>query len=1202
MSNDEIAQSGAAFPGAFRPTPGALEALAERLTSAEDAAVVRGLAGAARGLALTRLRARLKAPIVAVAADEAAADRLEKDLRFFAPDAVVRLPADEILPYDDLTPDRAIELGRLRGLFDLHLGSPAGGGWLVVLSARALARRVLPRAALDARSLLLAKDQTLDRDELAKSLVAAGYDSSPLVEDPGTFAMRGGVIDVWTPLSEAPARIEFLGDTIESLRLFDAATQRTLREVESLSISPAREFVLDETTRALAVATLRAAADAVDHPSLALRGLIDDVNSGQPSFGLEAIQPGLYAGGLVPVADYLPKDAIWFVDDPLGVDGALGRLWDELANAFTSVRGEGRLALEPEKHFLSAAEVGAELKKHRRISNGGYLEIGGARGADLDPIGFGFGSTKEIRQEILQHHGEEGALVPLAGRLRDWRERGIATLIACHNSGLAERLRRMLLDRDLQATLHPGAVPADPRALYAPNIHAHLFVGDVSAGFVDAAGGIALVADEEIFGPRSERKVRRARSEQPFVAQFRDLKNGDLVVHVDHGVARYEGMTRMELRSPAQPFTLGTPVKVHGDFLILQFAGKDRLYLPVSRLRQVQKYSGGDPETAKLDSLGSSTFATRKKRVKEELLKMAAELLDLYATRAAHTRPAFDAPDAMYRQFEADFEFEETADQEKAIADVLSDMQRPQPMDRLVCGDVGYGKTEVALRAAFKAIEDKKQVAVLVPTTVLAAQHFHTFQHRFKDYPVNVEMVSRFRGPKETKDVLRRAAEGKVDVVVGTHKLLGKDVSFKNLGLVVIDEEQRFGVKHKEQLKKLRKLVDVLTLTATPIPRTLHMAMSGVRDMSIIATPPSDRRAIRTFVTKFAPGVIKEAIDRELARGGQVFFVHNRVESIGGMEQFLRELLPHARIGVGHGQMDDSKLEEVMTDFVERKTDILLCTAIIESGLDIPSANTIIVNRADQFGLSQLYQIRGRVGRSRERAYAYLLVPAERQVTRDAQKRLHVLQQFTELGAGFQIASHDLEIRGGGNILGEDQSGQIAAVGFELYTQLMAEAVAEMRGEALREEIDPDVSLPVTALIPEEYVPEVPQRLSFYKRFAQAQTEDELYDIKGELRDLCGEVPVEVDCLVELMSVKQQMRSLRMRALEAGPQRLVLTLGADAALDAPRLAELVAKNAKRGWRLTPELKLVWPLDAPAEGAQWLEAARKLLRELTAVAA
>jgi transcription-repair coupling factor (superfamily II helicase) len=681
----------------------------------------------------------------------------------------------------------------------------------------------------------------------------------------------------------------------------------------------------------------------------------------------------------------------------------------------------------------------------------------------------------------------------------------------------------------------------------------------------------------------------RKLSADAFAQGFRDLKEGDLVVHTDFGIARYAGLTKMEVR--------GIP----GDFLVLEYAGRDKVYLPVSRMRLIQKFTGGDPSKVALDKLGSTSWEKTKRKVKEHLLKMAAELLSLYAARKAHPGTAFSAPDRYYRQFEADFEFEETPDQEKAIADVLSDMLRPEPMDRLVCGDVGYGKTEVAMRAAFKAVLDQKQVAVLVPTTVLAQQHWHTFRKRFDGYPVTIEVVSGMRRAQDNREALRRAREGKVDILIGTHKLLGAEVGFKDLGLLVVDEEQRFGVKQKERIKQFRSQVDVLTLTATPIPRTLNMAMSSLRDMSIIATPPEDRRAIRTFVVKFDPAQIREAILREVQRGGQVFFVHNRVRSIHSMERLLRETVPEVTVGVAHGQMGEGQLERVMTQFVDRQFQVLLCTAIIESGIDIAAANTMIVNRADQFGLAQLYQLRGRVGRAKERAYAYLLLPAGRTITRDAQRRLEVLQAFTELGAGFSIASHDLEIRGAGNLLGPDQSGAIAAIGFDLYTQLLEEAVAEMRGEPLRTAIEPEVMLPLPALIPDDYVPDVHQRLVFYKRFSMAARDEELQDLRAELVDRFGEAPDEVDHLSELMSLKVEMRELRLRALEAGPGRVVVTLGAEAALDPAKLAQLVQRSAGV-YRLTPDMKLVAKVAEHTRGPAYVLEAKKLLRDLRGCAA
>jgi len=1167
------------------PFKGSSTALAELLAAFRDGARkarARGLFGAARGYALAQLAQEQKRPLVCVEPDEDAADALEKDLRFFLGNdrAVVRLPADEMLPYEGLTPDRFVAQQRLASLFRLHLGEALP---VVVCSVRSLGRRVLPRSALDVRSLQISVEMEQDRDELARKLVAAGYAKVPLVEDPGTFAVRGGVFDVWSPLEAQPARLEFFGDLVEKIRAFDPQTQRTSRDLREISLCPAREIVLDDQGRRAAIATVRAAADAVETPSRQLRELIDDLSTLSQddelfAAGLTAILPGFYPGGLSPVTEYLPKDAIWVLEDPLELERQWGDLWSGLEEAFTETRRKGELALPPDQHYLHERDVRPLLEQAQVLELSG-LTLGGPEAAvGTAEIDFDLQPTATLRAEIQSHHGEDGALQPLVRRLEALRERGTAAIVACHSSAQAERARRLLLDRNLMARIVPLA-----EATFSANVHAHLVVGEISAGFLDPHNRIAVFSDEDIFGPRAQARkaAKRPKTFGSDGADFRDLKEGDLVVHVDHGIARYDGLTRLNVRGFA------------ADFILLQFAGKDKLYLPVSRLRQIQKYTGGDPEKVKLDSLKSQTFQKRKARVKEELLKMAAELLDIYAARAAHQGYAFSPPDVMYRTFEADFEFDETPDQERAIEEVLSDMQQKKPMDRLVCGDVGYGKTEVALRAAFKAVEDKKQVAILVPTTVLAAQHFRTMSRRFKDYPVVVEMISRLRDEKETRETLARAREGKVDVLIGTHRLLSADVGFKDLGLVVVDEEQRFGVKHKERLKKLRKLVDVLTLTATPIPRTLHMSMMGVRDLSIIGTPPVDRRAIRTFVSKFDGATIKEAIERELSRGGQVFFLHNRIETIRGVLDYLQKLVPQAKIAIAHGQMAEGKLTKVMTEFVDKQHDVLLCTAIIESGLDIPSANTILINRADTFGLSQLYQIRGRVGRSRERAYAYLLIPARRSITRDAQKRLQVLQQFTELGAGFQIASHDLEIRGAGNLLGPDQSGNIASVGFDLYTQLMEEAVAQLKGEEVRQEFEPDVELPVPALIPEDYVPEVQQRLFFYKRLASAISEEALYDVKGELRDQCGEPPAEVDALVEVMSLKNELRALRMRGLKHGPGRLVAQLGPDAALDPVRLAQLVDKG-KGKYRLTPGMELVAVVD---DKAAVLESARSLLQDL-----
>jgi transcription-repair coupling factor (superfamily II helicase) len=1140
-----------------------------RALAAHGRADVTGLPGAARGRLVAELaqpgegRARL---VLAVAADEEEADQLARDAAYFVgAEAVLRVPADAVLPYDDLSPDRGVELERLSALARLRLAPERTP--VVVVSARGLARRHVPTKLLEDGSDLLGKGVEISREALAEKLVLLGFTRVPLVEDPGTFAVRGGIVDLWSPADPAPVRLEFFGDEIESCRAFDPQTQRSEAEVAEVLLCPAREALFTPEGKEAAKSAIREAAERVNRPTSRVREALDQVEQGTPFFGMEALLPGFHPGGLATLFDHLPAGLAVYLDDAAGIEEALRDLDAELAREHDAALRREELALPPAAHFLPAADALRMLADRPAVARH-RVWLGTA-----EPIRFPLVDTAGLRGEIEAAHGDEGALAPLTRRLEEWRRRGITAVVACGTPSAADRLRRLLDDRHQHARSHPGPL-GTAADLYDPAVHAHLVPGEISGGFVDGDGRLAIVAEEEIFGRRVRKRARKAREENAFAAAFRDLNEGDLVVHVEHGIARYLGLSKMQIRG------------VEGDFLVLAYEGADRLYLPVAKLRQVQKFTGASPETVRLDRLGGQSFALRKARVKEQLLKMAAELLDLYAARAAHPGFRFGEPDEAFREFEAEFPWEETPDQAKAIDDVLRDMRKERsgpaagaPMDRLVCGDVGYGKTEVAMRAAMSAVLSKKQVAVLVPTTILAAQHERSFRERFKGYPVRIDAVSRMKTSEEVRKVLKDAAAGKVDILIGTHRILAADVSFPDLGLVVVDEEQRFGVAHKERLKKLRKLVDVLTLTATPIPRTLHMSLAGVRDLSIIATPPEDRRAIRTFVMKFDPAAVLEAIENELKRGGQVFFVHNRVRSIAAMEKFLSEIVPRARVGVAHGQMAEGKLEEVMARFVNKELDILLATSIIESGLDIPSANTIIVNRADRFGLAELYQIRGRVGRSRERAYAYLLVPARRPVTKDAQKRLEVLQRFSELGAGFKIASHDLEIRGAGNLLGKDQSGQIEAVGFELYSELLDEAVRELRGEPPKEEVDPDVQLPVPAFIPDPYMPDVHQRLFFYKRLAQAGSDEELEDIRAEIVDRCGEPPEELEALLEVMAVKVRLRALAIRALEAGPGRLVLTLGETAALDPFLLAKHVQASAGR-LRLTPDMKLVQTLGAP----------------------
>jgi transcription-repair coupling factor (superfamily II helicase) len=707
-----------------------------------------------------------------------------------------------------------------------------------------------------------------------------------------------------------------------------------------------------------------------------------------------------------------------------------------------------------------------------------------------------------------------------------------------------------------------------------------LTVGDLTAGFRLPDEHLAVLVEEEIFGPRVRRRDRGAARARALLSSLAELRKDDYVVHADHGIGRYRGLVHLQTG------------QTEGDYLQLEYAGEDRLYVPIDRIEKVQKYIGGEGHTPRLDKMGGQGWEKAKLRARAAVEELARELLHIYARRAMNTGHAYPPPDRLFREFEATFPYEETSDQLAAINDVLADLQRAQPMDRLICGDVGYGKTEVAIRAAFRVALGGRQVALLVPTTVLARQHWETFRERFSGTPVVVEMVSRFRTPQQQKRILEQTAAGQVDILIGTHRLLQRDVKFRDLGLVIIDEEQRFGVTHKERLKKLRAEVDMLTLTATPIPRTLHMSLMGMRDLSVIDTPPVDRLAVRTYVTRFDDELIREAILRELRRGGQVFFVHNRVKSIEAMAEFLRKLVPETKIAVGHGQLGEKALEEVMIGFIEGQSQVLVCSTIIENGIDIPRANTIIINRADCFGLAQLYQLRGRVGRSRQRAYAYLLIPGEGGLTREARERLKVLQELTELGAGFRIASHDLELRGAGELLGPRQAGQVAAVGFEMYAELLEETIAELRGLEREQSIDPEIRLGLSAFLPENYVPDPNQRLVFYKELAGAAEEDSIYAAADALRDRYGEIPEPGQLLLEVMKLRVLLKRLKIESVEYDGRQLVFCFHSATPVPPEKILALLDAPGGR-CSFSPDFRLTVRI-GKLPGREVLEAVKKEL--------
>lgn len=1146
---------------------------------------VTGLHGGALALALSELERRTQRPVVIVTATDKEAQRLAQDLAFFVQGAsaqdVLVLPSAAVSPYGDISPDRQVTQARMAALYRLHLGI---GGRFVVLSAAAALRRTVPGDALMAYAETLfvgAGDASNER--LRHLLASGGYTAVPLVEDPGTFAIRGDIIDLWTPYDDAPVRIERWGDEVTSIKAFDPRSQRTKEEREVTHLFPVREDLLTDETVACAREKLLALADTQHLPSKAVRQIIADLSAGIRFLGIEGLLPALYPG-LVSPLELLPEEALLCLVEPDAVQEAMASLLTRRAEEHAARQGDTSAFLFPvEAHYLPAAEATAWLDarpRQLRFGRVGVLEEAGEEAPGR--LTFRVQPNQDIIRLRKERQGAEGAVQGIAKLLDTWRQRFGRIVFACGSAGEAQRLRELLESYSVAVERAKG--PVDPAAIQAPPaVSVQVVVGRLSEGFRTPALSLAVITDAEVLGPR--RKVdQRERSflETASITSFKDLEVGDTVVHVDFGIGRYGGLHRLMVG--------GVPT----DFLLLEYSGNDKLYLPIYRLGRVQKYVGGEA-VGRLDKLGGTGWEKVKERVKGQLKELAGDLIALYARRQIQQGTSFPAPDIYFREFEAAFPFEETPDQLAAIEAVLDDMRRPQIMDRLICGDVGFGKTEVAMRAAFLAVEAGKQVAVLVPTTVLCEQHMRSFRKRMDGYPLRVESLSRFRSKKESDAILADAHEGKVDILIGTHRLLGKEVGFRDLGLLIIDEEQRFGVAHKERLKEFKANVDALTMSATPIPRTLHMAMTGLREMSIIATPPAGRLAVRTHIARFNDAVIREAILREIQRGGQAYFVHNRVETIDATAAKLREIVPEARFAIGHGQMKEQDLEKVMLGFVQGDFNVLVCTSIIESGLDISNANTMLIDRADTFGLAQLYQLRGRIGRSPQRAYCYLLVPSGRKISDDAQKRLEVIERFTELGSGFHVASYDLEMRGAGNLLGAEQSGSINAVGLDLYTELLEEAIAEVRGEEVLSEVEPEVNVPIAALLPEAYIGDVSLRLLFYKRLSLARTEVELSDLYTELNDRFGEPPQEVQNLREIILIKIAMRRLRVLRLDAGAAAVQVHLDERPVITGPQLVALI--QAFRGrYKPGQDRKLIRTL-APHEASNPLAAARVVCREL-----
>ncbi len=1090
------------------------------------------LIGASAALAAAELAARVDRPLLLLADDARHADQLEAETRFFAGTSlpVLHFVDWETLPWDSFSPHQDIVSQRLEVLKTL----PSLRRGVVVTTTSALQQRLPPTDYVAARSLTLRCGQTLPREPFMDSLVAAGYARVPQVSEHGEFAVRGSLIDLFPMGTDAPLRIDFLDDDIESLRHFSPETQISGAPVDAVEVLPAREAPLDADAIRRFRDRYRERFEGQPGKSRVYREVSDGIAHG----GIEYYLP-LFFDATANLIDYLPADCV--VMAPAELDTQLALFWSEVHERYELCRLDPeRPILDPGETFFTPEEIPARLERFPLLRY--------AAQSQPEPA-LNFETRLPPAMKIEARY--EDAAAALLEFLDNFDGR---VLFTSDSPGRREQVVELLSGRGLDVVRIDGWA-----SFRDASRRIGVAIAPVDNGVLLPAAGVALISEQQLFGEHARTRRRRRRSErdpETIIRQLNDLEPGAPVVHEEYGVGRYLGLTTLE--------TLG----ITAEFLQLEYADGDKLYVPVHALDLISRYTGASAEHAPLHRLGSDQWAKARRRAIERIRDVAAELLDVYARRAARPGHRFRWSESDYLSFESGFPFELTEDQAATIDDVLADLAAGQPMDRIVCGDVGYGKTEVALRATFAAVHGGKQVAILVPTTLLAQQHGQVFRDRFADWPVRVEVLSRFQSAREVKEIVAGLRSGNVDVVIGTHRLLQHTKDFRDVGLVIIDEEHRFGVRHKEAIKSLRSEIDVLTLTATPIPRTLNMALGGLRDMSLITTPPAERLAVKTFVAEWNDVLIREACLREIKRGGQVYFIHNRVEDIDRIEQKIAALVPEASIRIGHGQMPERELEQVMLDFYHRRFNVLLCTTIVESGLDVPTANTIIINRADRFGLAQLHQLRGRVGRSHHRAYAYLVAPPRAVMTADAVKRLEAIDSLEDLGAGFTLATHDLEIRGAGELLGDTQSGQIQEIGFSLYTELLARAVDSLRsGEEADLEAPlhagTDINLHVAALLPEDYVPDVHLRLILYKRISGADTVDDLAELQVELIDRFGLLPAAAKNLLRIAALRKAAGELGIDKIDAGDSGGYLVFGSESHIDPVALVQLVQNNGDR---------------------------------------
>jgi transcription-repair coupling factor (superfamily II helicase) len=1162
-----------------------LKTIIEKIGVGSGEICVNGLYGSSKSLFISAVFKKTQKPLVIVSPDYEEAQRLYQDLSQFINEAeIVLLPAWDIFSTDILSAQRDTELRRINALFRLYTGEIS----IFILPLNSFLQKVAPKEAIDAYVRKIAIGDMLDRDEFTAKLEAGGYRRASIVEEQGEYSVRGHVIDLFTPIAANPFRLLFVGDELESIKEFDSESQRSIQELVDFVLPPARELILTEESRKNALKNMKDRANDLDLPRTVKDRLSDIIGNGLGASINPLFLPLFYGdlrspNGLDGISRILPDRAILMIGDGTAIAGAEEKLASDLDRILDKARQENRFYLEKESLYSEKSDL-LLASGHLPTIRIQDLEIGDQDGGPERTIRFHTETHIGLKREVAASDREDGALKPLASKLRTWLDQGNLIAFLCAGDEEINRISHLLEKYALPIT-RSGDPLLSELERHSGQGSLILRDGKLSGGFNFPALKFITVSDEEIFGKKVRRRKPKSVSEGYFLKSFGELKEGDPVVHTEHGIGMYRGLEKLEISG------------IENDFLWIEYLDGDKLFIPVDRLDQIQRYIGSDGQEIRLDKLGGTAWETAKKKARRSAEEIAEELVAIYAAREVMERKAFHPTDEYYEEFASSFEYEETPDQAKAIEEINADMDENKPMDRLICGDAGFGKTEIAIRAAFRAVMDGKQAAVLVPTTILSEQHYQTFRKRLQGYPIRIEALNRFKTRKEQTRITEDTAKGQVDILIGTHRILQADVEFKNLGLVIIDEEQRFGVNHKEKLKKLRTLVDVLTLSATPIPRTLELSLVGLRDLSMINTPPVDRQAIKTYVLEFDRETIAKAIRRELSRGGQVFFLHDRIHSIRGMERFIKEMVPEARVVIAHGRMKPKELEDVMVKFIRGEYDILLCTTIIGSGIDIPSTNTIIINRADRFGLSQLYQLRGRVGRSKEEAYAYLLIPRGAVLAPDARKRLQVVKDFTEPGSGFRIAAQDLEIRGAGNLLGSSQSGHIAAVGYELYIQLLESTIRELKGEkpSVADELRPEIHLGIPAFIPEEYIPDMNRRLTMYKRISTASSESELAEIRTELEDTCGFLATQTENLLQVIGIRNMLKSILGKKLEFDGKNIQIAFHQESPIDPGKIIRLAqAKNRKV--KFTPDLKLRVSVP-PTTGTGILDEARNLIREL-----